>query len=283
MDASNMTGALISWLTSTNWERILLALIVFAAGVLVGYLLRILVYRGSIKVTPVYISRALSRAVYYVVIVLAVISALQIMGVDLTGFIIAGGILGIILGFALQSIVANLVSGLLLYWERPFKPGDLVEMDDAVGVVSDITIMSTRIIGLDGVVIRVPNDKIFTSTIRNITAKPAKRIEFTIGIAYGEDAEKAYEVLRQVVEDHPLVLVEPKPDIFVEELADSSVNIKVRVWVPSREGIRVKRELLWRLKKAITNAGIEIPFPQRDLWFRSPIRVVLEGGDKTSG
>lgn len=283
MDASNITGILMSWFTRTSWERILLALIVFTIGVLVGYLLRVLVYRGSIKIMPVYISSALSRIIYYVIIVLAVLSALQIMGVDLTGFIIAGGILGIILGFALQSIVANLVSGLFLYWERPFKPGDVVEIGDTIGVVSDITIMSTRIIGLDGVVVRIPNDKVFTSTIRNITAKPAKRIEFTIGIAYKEDAEKAYEVLRRVVEDHPLILVEPKPEIFVEELADSSVNIKVRVWVPSREWIRVKRELLWKLKKAITDAGIEIPFPQRDLWFRSPIRVILENEDRTSG
>ncbi len=268
-------------LSKINLEQIAVAIIVFAVGLLVGYLLRILVHRTTIRFMPTYISGLLAKATYYVVVVIFAIMALSIMGINVSGLILAGGILGIILGFALQSIVSNLVSGIFLYWERPFKPGDIVEIEGMAGTVVNINIMSTRILGFDGIMIRIPNEKVFTSTIKNITAKPVRRLEFTLGIAYKEDAEKAYNVLREVVEKHPLVLVEPPPEIYVEELADSSVNIKVRVWVPVREWMNVRKELLWKLKKALSNAGIEIPFPQRDIWLRSPVKIILSrGGDQ---
>ncbi len=268
-------SALDILLSRINLEQIMIAVIVLAVGLLVGYLLRILIHRATIRFTPTYISNLIAKATYYIIVVIFAIMALSILGIDVSGLILAGGILGIILGFALQSIVANLVSGIFLYWERPFKPGDIVEIEGTAGTVVEVNIMSTKILGFDGIVIRIPNEKVFTSTIKNITAKPVRRLEFTLGIAYKEDAEKAYNVLREVVEKHPLVLIEPSPEVYVEELADSSVNIKVRVWVPSREWMNVRKELLWKLKKALTEAGIEIPFPQRDLWFRNPVRIIL--------
>ncbi len=271
----NVTSIITNLFTRVNLENVLVALIVVVLGFLVGYALRLLVYRGSMRLMPAYIANAVSKTLYYVIVSLAVIVALGALGIDLTGFIIAGGILGIILGFALQSTVANFVSGLFLYWERPFKPGDLVEVEGVVGRVLEVSVLSTTIIGLDGVVVRVPNDKVFTSMIRNFIRNPIRRIEFVIGIAYREDAEKAYNVIRNVLEEHPLVLVNPPPETFVSELGDSSVNITVRAWVPSQEYLNVRRELLWSIKKALTGAGIEIPFPQHDVWFRSPLEVRL--------
>lgn len=254
---------------------IIVASVIIISGFFIGYALRIIVYKGSLRIMSTYIANIVSKILYYVIVVLAVITALGVLGIDLTGFIIAGGILGIILGFALQSVVANFTSGIFLYWEHPFKPGDIVEIEDIVGKVLEVSVLSTTIMSIDGVIVRIPNDKVFTSIIRNLIRNPIRRIELMVGIAYKEDAEKAYSVIESVLEKYPLVLVEPSPEVFVSELGDSSVNISVRVWVPSQEYINVRKELLWIIKKALTDAGIEIPFPQHDIWFRAPLEIKL--------
>ena len=264
------------WIHSIDWIRILIAFAVFSIGIFLSLLIRRVIYRVSIKFMPKDIGSILSKITYYVLVIIVVISTFGVLGVDLTGFIIAGGILGIILGFALQSVTSNFVSGLFLFWERPLKIGDLVEIDGQIGRVVDISIMSTKIVGLDGVLIRIPNEKVFQAIINNPSKTIARRIDFVVGISYRSDAEKAYNVIRDIVLKHPFVLVYPEPEIFVEELGDSSVNIRVRVWVPTNEWYNVRKELLWKIKKALDQAGIEIPYPQHDLWFRSPLEIRLK-------
>ena len=272
----NETTLGFGWLYHIDWIRVLIALAVFFTGIFISLLIRRIIYRVSIKFMPKDISSILSKVVYYVLVIIVVISTFGVLGVDLTGFIIAGGILGIILGFALQSITSNFVSGLFLFWERPLKIGDLVEIDGQIGRVVDISIISTKIVGLDGVLIRIPNEKIFQAIINNPSKTIARRIDFVVGISYRSDAEKAYNVIRDIVLKHPFVLVYPEPEIFVEELGDSSVNIRVRVWAPTSEWYNVRKELLWKIKKALDQAGIEIPYPQHDLWFRSPLEIRLK-------
>ncbi len=269
----NITLSILNVLGSIDWLHLILAITLIVIGSAIAYVVRRTLYKLLIRFLPKQISLLTAKIVYYALVILFVISALGTLGIDLTGLVIAGGILGIILGFALQSVTANLVSGLFLYWERPLKPGDLVEINGSLGVVVDISAMSTKILGLDGILIRIPNEKVFNSIIKNVESNIARRIDFIIGIAYKEDAERAIKVLYKVVNEHPLVLVNPEPDIFVENLGNSSVDIKVRVWVPSKEWISVKKELLWKMKKALTEAGIEIPFPQHDLWFRNDLVV----------
>jgi len=272
----NETTLGFEWLYHIDWIRVLIALAVFFIGIFISLLIRRIIYRVSIKFMPKDISSILSKVIYYVLVIIVVISTFGVLGVDLTGFIIAGGILGIILGFALQSVTSNFVSGLFLFWERPLKIGDLVEIDGQIGRVVDISIMSTKIIGLDGVLIRIPNEKVFQAIINNPSKTIARRIDFVVGISYRSDAEKAYNVIRDIVLKHPFVLVYPEPEIFVEELGDSSVNIRVRVWAPTSEWYNVRKELLWKIKKALDQAGIEIPYPQHDLWFRSPLEIRLK-------
>lgn len=275
LNLSNISGLV----KEINVLGILFSVMLIVVGVFVASLLRMLLYKLFIRFFPEPTSRNVSRAIYYIIIFVVGVSALGYLGIDLTGFMVAGGIIGIILGFALQSITANLFSGLFIYWEKPFKPGDLVKIGDVEGWVTDLTVMSTKIVGFDGVKVRIPNRTVFESLISNYYATRVRRIEFVVGIAYKEDAEKAYEVLYDVVKKHPLVLVEPEPDIFVYELGDSGVNILVRVWVPSRWDLtyRVMKDLLWAMKKALTEHGIEIPFIQNDVWFRTPLRVKIEG------
>lgn len=203
----------------------------------------------------------------YIIIIIAVIWALPHIGLEPSGLMVAGGIVGIAVGFASQSIVGNLVSGLFLIMERPVKIGDIVEIDNIIGFVEDIRIISTTLRTFDGLYMRIPNETVFTSNITNFVAHAARRFEYTVGIRYSDDAEKAIQIIQETIEKHPLALKNPPPQVFVDELGDNSVNIIVRVWSPTTEWFSVKMELLWKIKTAIEAEGIEIPFPQRVLWY----------------
>lgn len=203
----------------------------------------------------------------YGIMAIAILWVMPMIGLEPAGLVVAGGIVALAVGFASQSIIGNLISGLFLMGERPVKIGDLVEISGNLGFVEDIQIISTSIRTLDGNYIRIPNETVFTSSIINYTSTPVRRFEYTIGISYADDAELAIRIIKNLINDHPLALVSPGPQVYVEALGDNSVDIMVRVWSPSTEWFPVKMELLWIIKKALDEAGIEIPFPQRVVWF----------------
>ncbi len=157
--------------------------------------------------------------------------------------------------------------------ERPIKIGDSVNIEGTGGVVEDIRIISTTIRGFDGLYVRVPNQKVFTASITNFVANVARRFEYAVGIRYSDDADKALEIIKKIIEEHPLALKNPAPQVFVDNLGDSSVNITARIWAPATEWFGVKSELLWKIKKAIEKEGMEIPFPQRALWFANELKT----------
>ncbi|ALM76243.1 mechanosensitive ion channel family protein [Thermococcus barophilus] len=219
-----------------------------------------------------------AKLFYYSLLTVAFLIALNIAGFTgkLTTIIAAAGITGIILGFSAQTVIANFISGIFMYFDKPLKIGDPVEVAGYSGVVNDIRILSTRIRTWDGVLVRIPNEKVFTSEIKNLQKFPARRVDVIIGIAYKEDVSRAIEVIKKTLEEMPLVLAEPEPAVYVDELADSSVNIYVKAWAPSEKWFDVRITILERLKKALEREGIEIPFPQRVNWFAEELRVKVE-------
>ncbi len=218
------------------------------------------------------------KVIYFGIIVVAFLAVLPVLGLNLSGLLVAGGIAGIVLGFASQSVVANLVSGIFLISEKPIKIGDQISIDGVAGFVEDINILSTVVRTYDGLYIRIPNEKVFTSNITNYVAHVARRFEYTIGIRYSDDAERAIEIIRRVIEEHPLALKNPEPAVFVDSLGDNSVNIAVRIWAPSTDWYGVKMELLWKIKTELERNGIEIPFPQRVVWFANELRADVNEG-----
>ncbi len=211
------------------------------------------------------------RAIYYGILVLAVIVALPALNIELSGLLVAGGFIGLVIGFASQSVVGNLVSGLFLLVEHPIVIGDEIEIGDVSGTVEDIRFLSTIVRTYDGVNVRMPNEQVFTSNITNLVANPARRIEYTVGIGYGSDIQRALQVIAGVLEEYSLVLKRPSPDIYVKELGESSVDIVVRFWAPTPVFFGVRKEMLRQIKLALDADGIEIPFPQRVVWFgKSP-------------
>jgi small-conductance mechanosensitive channel len=220
----------------------------------------------------------LLKIIYFGILILGVMVALP--NVDLSGVLIAGGIVGLVIGFASQSVVANFISGLFLIIERPVKIGDNVNVGEISGNVDDIHILSTIVKTYDGVYVRIPNEKVFTSNITNYWSNPARRFEYVVGIRYADDAEKAIHIIRQQIWEHPFALKSPAPSVYVDELGDNGVNIMVRIWAPSHVWWDVRTHLLWKIKVALEAEGIEIPFPQRTLWFSEPLRAEIARENK---
>ena len=161
---------------------------------------------------------AVEKVVYYGIIFIGFMAALPYIGFSLSGLLVAGGIAGIVIGFASQTVVSNFISGLFLLIEKPIKIGDGVSIGDVGGVVKDIRILSTTIRTWDGIYVRIPNEKVFTSNIKNFVAHAARRFEYKIGIRYKDDAEKAIEVIKKLLEKHPFILKEPAPKFLLRSL-----------------------------------------------------------------
>jgi small-conductance mechanosensitive channel len=213
-----------------------------------------------------------NKVAHYTITIIAVVSVLPIIGIQTSGLLVAGGIVGLVIGFASQSIVGNLISGLFLMIERPITIGDQVNIDGISGFVEDINIMSTIVRTYDGLYVRMPNQKVFTTNITNYVGNVARRFEYVIGIRYSDDADRAVAIIKALIEEHPFALKNPAPVVFVDNLGDNAVNIIVRIWSPSTEWFGVKMEMLWKIKKTLEDNGIEIPFPQRTVWFASELK-----------
>ncbi|WP_319507125.1 mechanosensitive ion channel family protein [uncultured Methanolobus sp.] len=216
----------------------------------------------------------LLKTIYYGLIVVAIIGVIfPLLNIDTSGLLVAGGVVGIVLGFASQSIVGNFISGIFLMIERPVKIGDQVNIDNKLGYVEDIKIISTIIRTYDGLYIRLPNETVFTTSITNYVANLTRRFEYVVGIRYEDDADKAIKIIKGLIDEQPYALVNPSPSVFVDNLGDNAVNIIVRVWAPATEWYDMKTKLLWIIKKTLEENGIEIAFPQRTVWFASELNT----------
>ncbi|MGB9938952.1 mechanosensitive ion channel family protein [Methanosarcina sp.] len=216
------------------------------------------------------------KFLYYGTLIIVFISALPLIGLDPSGLLLAGGVAGIVLGFASQNIVGNLVSGFFLMVERPIKIGDQVEISGISGYVTDIRIISTLIRTYDGLLVRLPNQQVFTTNITNIVGHPVRRFEHTIRIRYSDDANAAIFLIKELIDKEPFALLNPSPSVFVSDLGDSSVNITVRIWAPVNEWFGIKTRILWNIKQTLEEYGIEIPLPQRIIRIQTDAKKIPE-------
>jgi small-conductance mechanosensitive channel len=206
---------------------------------------------------------------YYGTIIIVFIAILPLTGLDPSGLLLAGGITGIVLGFASQNIVGNLISGVFLMIEKPIKIGDQVEISGTSGFVTDIRIISTLIRTYDGLLVRIPNQQVFTTNITNVVGYPVRRFEFTLGIRYSDDADAAIWLIKDLIDKEPFALLNPEPSVFVNELGESAVKIVVRIWAPMSEWFKMKTNLLSTIKKTLEENGIEMPLPQRVVYLHN--------------
>ncbi|HWQ44909.1 MAG TPA: mechanosensitive ion channel family protein [Methanosarcina barkeri] len=225
------------------------------------------------------VGETIVKLIYYGMLTIVFLSNLSLIGIDPSGLLLAGGVAGIILGFASQNIVGNLVSGFFLMVERPIKIGDQVQINDVSGYVTDIRIISTLIRTYDGLLVRIPNQQVFTTNITNIVGHPVRRFEYTIGIRYSDDANAAIFLIKDLIDKEPFALLNPSPSVFVSDLGESSVNISIRIWAPVNEWFGIKTRILWVIKQTLEENGIEIQFPQRVVHLHTvpEIKQISEG------
>lgn len=208
----------------------------------------------------------IAKAAYWVIFSIGFLTALPYLEVDLSGILVAGGVVGIIIGFAAQSVVANLISGIFLIFEQPLKIGENVLIEDTHIIVEDIRIFSTIGKTFEGIYVRIPNEKIFTTTITNYVANTARRFEYNVEIRYQDDAARAIKIIEALIEEEPFCLKNPGASVYVDELASDGVIIKTRMWAPSEVWWDIRTTMLWKIKSALEADGMEIPFPQRTVW-----------------
>ncbi len=231
------------------------------ANFIVGMVKRIL---NKSKVDPS-LQSFLSSLVAILLKVMVYISALGMLGVEMTSFVAILGAAGLAVGLALSGTLQNFAGGVMILFFKTFKVGDFIEAQGYSGSVKEIQIFVTVLTTPDNKTVIIPNGPLATGTLVNFSAQPRRRVDWTFGIAYGDDVDKAYDVLKNLIAEDERIKTDPEPFYAVSALADSSVNIVVRVWVDAADYWGVFFRMNELVYKRFPDAGLSIPFPQRDV------------------
>lgn len=218
---------------------------------------------------PKGIPAAISLIIRYFVLVFGFIMALGALNIDLSKFNLMAGALGLGIGFGLQTVISNFVSGLILVFERPILPGDTVEVNNLLGTVNKIGVRSSSISTFDGAEVIVPNNNLIANDLINWTLSDnIRRVEVLIGTAYSSDPNEVLKILIEVANDNNDVLKEPEVRALFSEFGDNSLNFRLRFWVPYELGLVVKSDISLAIYNKFKEIGIEIPFPQQDIYIK---------------
>jgi potassium efflux system protein len=266
----------------------------FFVTVLVAYLLSIFIrfvleedIYPRARVAPG-VSYAASSLLHYVIIAIGFVIAIGVLGVDLTKVTVLAGAFGVGIGFGLQSVVNNFVSGLILLFERPIHVGDVVQVGSLLGRVLRIGIRASVVRTAQGAEIIVPNAQLITEEVTNWTlSDQTRRIDLPVGVSYGTASKQVIELLEGVARAHPEVLKNPAPRALFMSYGDSSINFELRAWVEFANWQQVHSDLTVAVYDAVYAAGMSFPFPQRDVHIVSDndskaATTPANGGDKTT-
>ena len=208
---------------------------------------------------------ALGSIIRYAIIILVIVATLGQLGVQTTSILAALGAAGLAIGLALQGTLSNVAAGFMILWLRPFKVGDYVDADGIAGTVKKIGLFSTELHSWDGIYQFVPNSELWNKRITNYSRLPTRLLELKYGIAYDDDISAAKSVLKDMVNDDSRVLDDPAPQILTYDLGDSAVVLAIRVWTKGADYWAARWALTEEGKARLEDAGMTIPFPQRDV------------------
>jgi small-conductance mechanosensitive channel len=183
------------------------------------------------------------------------------LGFKISTLLGAAGVLGVAIGFASQTSLSNLISGIFLIWERPFEIGDVINIGDVTGIVEEIDLLSAKIRKFDNTLVRIPNEDMIKTRLTNITRYPIRRFDINIGVAYREDVGKVMQVLRDIADKHPLCLDEPEPLILFLGFGESSLNFLFGVWFSKTDFLPLRNSIQQDIHERFKEEGIEIPVP----------------------
>ena len=261
-----MTESLLQWLQSEQIGHIIKASILLLAGFICASMASRAVSRFFSKNFSQHHIVLFKRLLYWLIVALFVASALKQLGFSLSVLLGAAGVLSVALGFASQTSASNLISGLFLIGEQPFKLGDTIKVGNTTGEVLSIDLLSVKLRTFDNLFVRIPNETLIKSEVTNLTRFPIRRFDLLLGVAYKEQISRVRSVLLDVADKNPLCLDEPTPMFLFLGFGDSALNIQFSVW-SKRESFRdLRNSLQEEVKLAFDRAGIEIPFPQRTVY-----------------
>ncbi len=210
---------------------------------------------------------SIARIVEYLVFAVGVLVGLENVGVSLTALAAFGAVLSVGIGFGLQNIAQNFISGVILLIERPIAQGDVIDVGGTLGRVEEIGLRATRVLTLDGISVLVPNNRLISEDVRNLQLPSAQnRLRIAVGVAYGSDLSLVRETLSEVAAADSRVLEDPAPVVFFQSFGESSLDFELAVWLGDAwMRPRVASDLRFAIDAAFRREGIQIPFPQRDL------------------
>ncbi len=265
MDAKDILMLLQGWAFFYG-PKVLAAIVIYVVGRWVAQAFRKILRRVMTKrdVDPTIVSFTCSLA-YITLLVFVIIAAVARLGIQTASFVAIIGAAGLAIGFALQGSLSNFAAGFLIIMFRPFKIGDYIEGGGTAGIVEEIQIFTTILNTYDNKVIIVPNSQMLNGNITNYSVKETRRVDLVVGVGYDDDLQKVKQVLQGIVDADSRILKDPAPTVVVIELADSSVNFAVRVWVNSGDYWNVFTETTEAVKTRFDQEGISIPFPQSDV------------------
>lgn len=246
--------------------KFVLALVVLFLGL---WIIKLLV-RGVSKaleksnVDPA-VQRFLGSLISVLLKVMLLISVASMVGIATTSFVAVIGAAGLAVGLALQGSLGNFAGGVLILLFKPFKIGDVIEAQGYTGKVDSIQVFNTVLKTPDNKTIFIPNGPLAGGSITNYSTEPQRRVDWTFGIGYNDDIDKARAILKSLIEADSRILKDPAPAILLSELADSSVNFAVRVWCKSEDFWNIYFDMMENVKKKFDAEGISIPYPQHDI------------------
>lgn len=260
-------------------ERIARVVLVLAIGIPAAYLVSMLVQRSTQKRLSAQTVMILRKVVFYVGIFCLGAVVLPDLGFKLGPLLGAAGIVGVALGFASQTSVSNIISGIFLIWEKPFAVGDVIEVEGTTGAILSIDLLSVKLRMFDNRFVRIPNEALLRNRVINITRFPIRRLDINLGVAYKEDIEKVRAVLMDIAKRNPLCLDEPAPVFVFQNFGDSALEFLFAVWFEKADLLALRTSIMIEIKSRFDAEGIEIPFPHRTLYAGSvtdpfPVRVV---------
>jgi small-conductance mechanosensitive channel len=253
-------------------ERIRLIIRIAATlvvGVFAFRLLAALASRLAKRRLTLQAAMIVKKFIFYVGIGIILIVVLRQMGVNLAALLGAAGIVGIAVGFAAQTSVSNLISGLFLISEKPFAAGEVISVSGTTGIVISIDLLSVKLRTFDNQYVRLPSQHILGSTLTNITRFPIRRMDINIGVSYEADLEKVHSVLTDIAERNPLCLDEPAPLFIINRFGESAVELLFGVWFEKSDFLGLKNSIMVEIKKRFDLEGIEIPYPHRTVITRT--------------
>jgi small-conductance mechanosensitive channel len=220
------------------------------------------------------------KLMHYLLVGLGIIIAVQSIGLNLTSLAVVFGLLSVGIGFGLQNVASNFVSGLIILFERPIKIGDRITIGDVWGDVVNISLRATLVRTVDNITIIVPNSEFISSQVINWSHRdPKVRVHIPVGVAYGSDVPLVIKSLLEVAENHPHVMKDPAPKVWFSEFGNSSLNFELLVWILNpKQRLDTISELNRGIDDIFRKNKIQIPFPQRDLHVRSSVPIEASTG-----